>query len=360
MQRPHHHVAVLAPVSQNRCRQHKHEPTAAVRQRQDRPDGRDRYPAVDHAARLAGEADVKGAAPQRMLDHYLHTAFAAARLMEPDREPIALPEPTAHPDVIADAEQVHEWFDTERSVLFAMVRYAADTGFDAHAWRLAWTLTDDLNRRGLWQDWVAVGRIAVASPKSLNSDAATARAHRFLAFALIRLHLLDRTETYLSHTFGLHTATGDVARHTHAHSATAYVADRRGRYDDALFHSERALALFRSAGHRAGEANALNSVGWCHLLAGRYDTALTRCREALTVFAELNDRTGVGGTWDSIGGTLRRLERYDEAIDAYWTRQWPVTARSTTGTCKPIRCGTWPTANRPPVATRNRHSVRRL
>ncbi len=200
-----------------------------------------------------------------------------------------------------------------------MVRYAADTGFDAHAWRLVWTLTDDLNRRGLWQDWVAVGRIAVASPKSLNSDAATARAHRFLAFALIRLHLLDRTETYLSHTFGLHTATGDVARHTHAHSATAYVADRRGRYDDAPFHSERASSLFRSARHRAKEANALNSVGWCHLLAGRYDTALTRCREALTVFAELNDRTGVAGTWDSIGGTLRRLERYDEAIDAYRT-----------------------------------------
>ncbi len=145
----------------------------------------------DHAARLAADGDTNDAARLRMLDHYLHTAFAAARLIEPDREPIALPEPTVHPQVIADVAGAHEWFDVERPVLLAMVKYAAESGADAHAWRLAWTLTDDLNRRGHWHDWVTVGRTAVTSAKRLNDDTAAARAHRFLAFALIRLNLLD-------------------------------------------------------------------------------------------------------------------------------------------------------------------------
>lgn len=136
---------------------------------------------------------------------------------------------------------------------------------------------------------------------------------------MIRLNLLDEAETQLTHTFELCAATGDVVGQAHAHSTNAYVADRRERHKDALFHSERALSLFRSAGHRTGEANALNSVGWYHLMAGRYEVALTRCREALDIFEDLNDPTGLAGTWDSIGGALHKLKRYDEAIDAYRT-----------------------------------------
>jgi len=55
------------------------------------------------------------------------------------------------------------------------------------------------------------------------------------------------------------------------------MAEQRGRPIDALQHAQQALALFRAAGHRLGEAKALNAVGWCHTLLGEHEQAVVHC-----------------------------------------------------------------------------------
>jgi hypothetical protein len=100
------------------------------------------------------------AAHSRVLDHYLHTAHAAALLLNPSREPVTLP--PARPDVIpehlADHRQALAWLEAERCVLLSAVTLAAGTGSGTHAWQLPWAMTDFLDWRGYWHDWAAIQR----------------------------------------------------------------------------------------------------------------------------------------------------------------------------------------------------------
>ncbi|WP_328339389.1 tetratricopeptide repeat protein [Micromonospora sp. NBC_00421] len=61
---------------------------------------------------------------------------------------------------------------------------------------------------------------------------------------------------------------------------------------EALHHGQRALALYRAAGHLVGEAGARNAVGWAHAQLGQYRPALDHCTQALTLLGPTDDRHG--------------------------------------------------------------------
>src|SRR6266705_1999005 len=63
----------------------------------------------------------------------------------------------------AAADDALRWFDDERATLLTAVRLAADGGLNAHCWRLAWTLTTFLGRRGFWQDQIAALQTGLAA-----------------------------------------------------------------------------------------------------------------------------------------------------------------------------------------------------
>src|SRR5262249_54188683 len=96
------------------------------------------------------------AAVGRMLDHYLHTAHTAERLLHPQRDPIPLAltplQPGVTPEQPADHEQAMTWLTAEHPVLLDALVRAAEAGFDTQTWQLAWTLTTFLARRGHWHD----------------------------------------------------------------------------------------------------------------------------------------------------------------------------------------------------------------
>jgi DNA-binding SARP family transcriptional activator len=94
----------------------------------------------------------RDAAVGRVLDHYLHTAHAAATLMDPyfaSADP-APPQPGVVADRPATAEDALGWFLAERGTLPAAVNLAAEAGYATHSWQLAWALTTFLLRCGLW------------------------------------------------------------------------------------------------------------------------------------------------------------------------------------------------------------------
>src|SRR5262249_11481551 len=143
---------------------------------------------TDLAQRIDSDQQ-RHAATVRMLDHYLHSAYTAARLLHPVRDPITLTPhvPGVTPKHPADYQQALDWFTVERPVLLAAVDLAAATGFDIHTWQLTWTLRIFLDRRGHWRDQAATGRVAVAAAHRLADPTAQARAHRTLARAYTRL-----------------------------------------------------------------------------------------------------------------------------------------------------------------------------
>ena len=83
-----------------------------------------------YAAYLAGTTDSdeeRREAVNRVLDHYLHTASAGSRVLNPVRPHIALgpPQPGVVPELLGYAGETLAWFEAERQVLIAAIAQAS-------------------------------------------------------------------------------------------------------------------------------------------------------------------------------------------------------------------------------------------
>ncbi|MFI6098044.1 AfsR/SARP family transcriptional regulator [Lentzea sp. NPDC051213] len=251
----------------------------------------------------------------RLLEHYVHHAHAATRLLSPARDVITPPPASCvHPERLGDFAQALAWFTTEHHVLLAAVGHAAATGSHTHAWHLAWALAEFLERRGHWSDLSAIGHAALAAALHLGDPLAQSHAHRYLARAATQLDRLDDARFHLQCSLDV---AGDAVGQARTQRELAYVSERQGDHDQALRHSRQALVLYRAAGHRSGQAGALNAVGWYQALLGDLDRALTSCQAALVLLEELDDPDGQASTWDSLGYIRHHLGDHRGAIACY-------------------------------------------
>jgi len=263
--------------------------------------------------------DQRHAAIGRILDHYLHSADAADRLMDPGRDPVPLAPPRTGviPQQFNDYSQAVGWFTAERPVLLAVVDRAAATSFDTHTWQLARTLWAFLDRRGHWHDWVTVGQAAVAAAQRLADATAQTRTHRYLAHAYIQLGRFEDAFTQLCNSLDLATGIGDQTQQAHTHRHLAVLWVRQGQPAQALPHARQALHLFQATGHEVGQADALSAIGWYHALLGEHQQALTYCQQALTLHQQLGHRDGQTTAWDNLGYAHHHLGQHPQAVTCY-------------------------------------------
>lgn len=263
--------------------------------------------------------DERHAALRRTLDHYLHTAHATARLLNPHRDPIIVvpAHPGVTPDDLGDYGQALTWFTIEYPVLLAAVDQAASTRFDTHTWQLARTLHTFFDRRGHWRDWATTENAALCAARRLADRPAQARAHHILARAYTRLGRDDDAHTHYQHALGLFGELDDHIGQAHAHLNLSDMFGRQACYGQALHHTRQALDLYQATGNRAGQANALNGVGWYHAQLGDHRQALTCCQRALTLLQEIGDRGGEATTWDSLGYAQHHLGDHRQAVACY-------------------------------------------
>ncbi|MGX7672408.1 BTAD domain-containing putative transcriptional regulator [Plantactinospora sp. DSM 117369] len=275
-----------------------------------------------YAAELAQSsehADERLAARHRLYDHYLHNAYPAALLLQPQWAPIdplpALPTHLSSP--ATDHDTALAWFTAEHRVLLRLVSQAAETGFDAYAWQIAWTLNAFLAPRGLWQDQLAVQQVALTAAEKIDDVAGQAAANRLLARAFTRLGQHDTAEYRLRRALDLHERLGDPtgqAQTLHNYCELCYLL---GRLDEALAHAREALRLYRLAGNRSGEARTLNAIGWLYASRGDYAGAIASCMEALAQQERSGDRNGQAATLDSLGFAYDRLGEHGRALSCY-------------------------------------------
>jgi DNA-binding SARP family transcriptional activator/tetratricopeptide (TPR) repeat protein len=274
--------------------------------------------AAGQAAAEDSDAD-RHAAIHRMLDHYLHTAYAAALLINPSREPITLApsEPGVRPEHLASHQQALAWFEAEHQVLLTAVTLAAEAGFDIHAWQLPWAMSTFLDGQARWHELAAIQRTAVAATIRLGDDVGQVVAYRSLATACASLGDYDQARARMADCLGICRKLGDRPGEARAHLIMGFIDERQARYQDALRHTEQALALFEAAGDQAGQTAALNAVGWCCALLGDYERARACCQEALAMYREAGNRYGEAYTWDSLGYAEHYLGLHAEAIASY-------------------------------------------
>ena len=283
-----------------------------------------RYAAHDllraYAVELAhihdSDAD-RRAALHRKLDHHLHTAYAAALLLNPHRDPIILPpaQPGVAPDPLATHEEAIAWFTTEHVAMVAAVGQAAAGGLDTHTWQLAWTLVNFFARRGHWHDAATAQHAALSAARRLADPAAQAYAHRGLGSACAYLHRYDEAQSHYEQALRLFRQLGNYPGLVETHRGLAWTLGQQGNHDEARQHAEQALDLSRD--DPVANASAHNAVGWYHAQLGEYRQSLAHSRQALEMLRQSGDRWGQANTWDSIGYVQRRLGDDEQAAACY-------------------------------------------
>jgi len=275
-----------------------------------------------YAAELAEAqepATRRRAATRRLLDHLLHTAYAADRLLYPHRDPILLdcPAPGVVVPALADGAAAMRWLVAEHRVLLGAVDLAARERWDRHAWELAWSLTSYVNLRALWHDQVTVQGAALPAAVRLGDQAAQANLHRNLGRALTQLDRTDQAARHLTQALELFVAVGDRANQAQTNVNFARVRERQGRDADALDYDLRSLELYRQAGHLTGQARAMNNIAWTRIRLGEPDQARELCRQALAINTELGNRHGAATNWRTAGCAEAAAGDHRGAVDCH-------------------------------------------
>ena len=208
-------------------------------------------------------AAARAAASHRILDHYLHTAYTAARLLKPERDPIDLAEPApgTTAEDLTTADGALAWFTAEHHVLLACISASAAAGLDRHAWQLAWTVRTYLFRRGYWHEQVVTERAAADAARRDGDLPGLGTALFSLAEACERLNRLEEAESHYREALEAFAAAGDLSGEADTCIGMAELAAQQHRFADALEYSRRALDTFRRAGDAIGQALALSGVG---------------------------------------------------------------------------------------------------
>ncbi len=282
----------------------------------------DRYALHDVLRAYAGDL-LDTDAPQdrrpairRLLDHYVHTAARADRLLEPSRTRVGLVDASVGTVVcdIASAAHARAWLHGERGSLLAAARFARDYGFADHAWQLAWALVNLLDLSVCGLDWLAVN--AIAPPATVDPEPGTL-AHRGLTRASAHSRLFDVARERWEQAAGQYALTEDPLWEAIVAANLSEMYSDAGQPTAAVDCALRAVAIFRAHGDDAGLAVALNHAGYCRALLGDYETALAECREALELWRGRGDLSAAAPVLVSIGFIYQQLGDLDEAVRHY-------------------------------------------
>jgi tetratricopeptide (TPR) repeat protein len=259
------------------------------------------------------------AALGRLLDHWLHTACAAAAQLDPffAPEPQDLPLPGAVVDAPATAEEALRWFTSEGATLLAAVPLAARSGLAGHAWRLAWALSTFLLRRGCWDSYARACQASLDAARRAGDMAGEAHALLLLALGDARSGRRDAAAA-LREAISMLEAVGGYHRSQMAgHSCLIWIAEKQERYGDMLGHAVRALQLSRAAGDQTLEIMSLNDVGYSHARLGNYGQAIAYCGQALAGSRAAGERNWESAAWDSLGYIHFKLGDHHRAVTCY-------------------------------------------
>jgi DNA-binding SARP family transcriptional activator/tetratricopeptide (TPR) repeat protein len=275
---------------------------------------------------LARESpDDRAAAVRRLLDHCVHGAYRAAMLIEPHLDPVTLSpvRPGVALSELATAPEAMAWFTAERPVLLAAVRLAAEAGQARPAWQLAWTLSPFLLRRGYWPDHAGAQRAALDAARQAGDVVGEAHARHALALGYARSGRFREAGPFFLDALAQFEALGDQVSQARILNSLTWLAERDQRPADAIGHAERALELYRAAGHQ-GQAQILNDIGFCYARLGDFQRALTYCEQGLDAVRAVGERSWEAATWDSLGlihdqlgDHARAVSCYSRAIDLY-------------------------------------------
>ncbi|MCX2951514.1 tetratricopeptide repeat protein [Lentzea sp. NEAU-D7] len=271
-----------------------------------------------HAAERCPAA-ARAPALRRLVDYYLHGAYAGDRMLYPHRQPINLAPPSSGVCLtsLRDEASALRWFDAERPCMPAIQRLAADQGWHDVVWQLAWALHTYYLRRGHLHEQVSAWRLGLRAAAEIDDTAVLALAHRRLGQAKARIGEHDEALRHLRDSLRLAEEAGDVPGQAHTHLALMRSWEQMHDDCQALAHASQALRLYERDGTPVWQAEALNAVAWFEARLGNHSEAGAHCREAMRVFDEHHYLEGTANSSDTLGYIAYQAGRYAEALHSY-------------------------------------------
>lgn len=258
------------------------------------------------------------AALRRVVDFYLHTAYAADRLFYPHRPPIRLdPPPGVLLQPLPDMAAALAWLDAERANLLAVFAAAAEQGWGEVVWQLTWSVNTYLGNRGDRQDLLFMWRIVLALVDRLSDPAARILVHRNAGRAFAEADRHDEGIEHLGRALELAESHGDVFEQSYVQGNLMWAWTIRGDHRKAIEHGHRNLDISRSIGDPVQEANALHGVGWCAAHLGDYDEAQECSRAALVLHQAHHHRHGEAVALSTLAYVAFHTGRQREAAGHY-------------------------------------------
>lgn len=265
------------------------------------------------------------AALDRLVDHYVHTAIAADRVLRERTEVVGLGSPAegCAPESPPDIGAAMAWLAAEHDALLAIQAVAAARGEHARVWRLAQALAIFHWRRGLFAEDVVSARRALTAAAELGDAAATAIIARNLGYDLLRFGDREQAAAYLEQARRINEEHGFTEALAHTYGVLTHLAEPGGDHRTAIGYALKAARLFRSIGRESDEANALNAMGRHHAMPGEFESAREYCAAALEMLVRRGDRRYEVCALHSLGYIAKRTGRYAQAL-RYFRRSIPV------------------------------------
>ncbi|MGM1065679.1 ATP-binding protein [Saccharothrix sp. Mg75] len=256
---------------------------------------------------------------RRIVDFYLHTAYTASRILEPNGTTIQ-PNPPAS-DVqhypMTDHSTAIAWMDAEHACVLASQRTAFTYQWNDIVIQFACTLIGLHSRRGHILDDLASWKAALKAAELSSSIDAHILTHRGLGFANAQVGGHNEAIRHLNESLSIARQRGDRAEEAHSQRVLAWVWAMQGNGRRALEHCRLALGLYRTVNLPTREANALNDLGWFAARLKDFDTARANCLAALAMHRQHGSATGEASTLDSLGYIAHSTGRHHEAIEHY-------------------------------------------
>ncbi|MFK4271548.1 AfsR/SARP family transcriptional regulator [Streptomyces milbemycinicus] len=269
----------------------------------------------------AAERGRRTDALRRLVDFYLHTAFAANSLVDgpnpPFRPELDPPAAGCVPVRLEGPGAALDWFDAEHACVLAAQRLALKQEWHTAVWQLAWTLIFYHWGGAHFRDHLRVWRAGLTAAELQGHPPARALAHWRLGQAASHLGRGAEALDHLGRALAVYEEAGDVPAQAHTHRTLGWVWEQQGDKEAALSHACQALRLYEGLGNPFWQANQLNAVGWCHAQLGRFEEARDHCERALALFRAEAGRGAEASTLDSLGYIAHHTGRHDQALDHY-------------------------------------------
>ncbi|CAL9464291.1 Regulatory protein AfsR [Actinosynnema sp. ALI-1.44] len=278
------------------------------------------------AARLS--PDRRRRATTETLDHYLHTALTATRLLPARRARSTQvdPAPPAHPVPIRDAEHAFAWLTTELPTLVTAVEHTHTT-HPHHTLGLSTALYPYFRAVGHWNHARVMLETASATATRTGDLRAQTAVLSDLAYVNRRRGDLDAAIADLTRTFELHSRNRDTLGQAATLTDQGYVHLLRGELDEARDASKRAVDLYANSDDLMSYANALTNLGYVHLLREEADEAGDSLARALGLYGRSEDPLAQANALNNLGyvhllrgHTDRAVETQERALELHTRR----------------------------------------